>query len=101
LIYKKIKLHTFNSIGGEEGQVLGFQRVVVGEFGASALGLGLSSEGRVVDLEAAGLDDADVSRNTVTKLDLYNVSKNNVLSAQSELLAFTKNGGKLKISVSY
>lgn len=90
---------TFNSIGGEESQVLGFEWVVVGEFGASGLGLGLSGEGGVVHLEAAGLDNTDVSRNTVAKLDLYDVAKDNVLSAQGELLAFTENSGKLQVEL--
>lgn len=90
---------TFNSIGREESQVLGFQRVFVGEFRASGLGLGLSGEGGVVHLEATGLDNADVGRNTVAKLDLYDVAKDNFLSTQGELLAFTQNSGKLQVEL--
>ena len=41
---------TFDGVGGEESQVLGFQRVVVGALGGAGLRLGLSRQRRVVNL---------------------------------------------------
>ena len=41
---------TFDRVGGEEGQVLGLERVVVGEFNVARLRLGLARQRRVVHL---------------------------------------------------
>lgn len=61
---------SLNSIGGEEGEVLGFEGVLISEVRATGLRLGLSSQGGVVYLEASGLDDTDVGRDTISKLNL-------------------------------
>lgn len=61
---------SLNGVGREEGEVLGFKGVLIGEVGATGLGFGLSSEGGVVYLEASGLDDTDVGRDTISKLNL-------------------------------
>ena len=44
-------LLTLDTVGGEEADVAGLQRIVVGELGRSALRLRLARQGRVVHLE--------------------------------------------------
>merc|ERR1719431_192905 len=78
---------SLHSVGGEEGDVLGLQGVLVGEFRASGLGLGLASEGGVVHLESSALDDPQVSRTPVTELDFHDVSKGQLLSLHCDLLS--------------
>merc|ERR1719210_861072 len=65
---------SFNSIGGEESKILGFQWIFVGEFWSSGLGLRFSSEGRIVNLELSRFNDSEISRDSVSKLHLDNVS---------------------------
>ena len=48
-LYRTWRL-TFHSVGGEEGQVFGLERVFVGELGSPGLGLRLSGQGGVVHL---------------------------------------------------
>lgn len=44
---------TLNTVGGEEGNVAGFQRVVVGTVGWPGLGLWFTSQGWIVHLDRA------------------------------------------------
>lgn len=60
----------FDSVGGEECQILGLKRVLVGELMSAGLGLRLAGQTGVVHLESARLDDTDVSRDTVTEFNL-------------------------------
>lgn len=64
-----------DSVGGEESQVLGLQRVFVGELGSAGLRLRLAGQTRVVHFEAARFDDADVSGDPVAELYLIEVIK--------------------------
>lgn len=87
---------TFNSVGREETQILGLQRVLVCKVNTSALRLRLSSQRGIVHLEATALNDSDVRRDPVSKLDLHHVSKHDVLSPQCQLLTLSDNCGKLR-----
>ena len=87
--------NTFDGVGGEESQILGFQRVVVGEFGRSALRLGFSSQRGVVDFELARLDDTNIGRNTVAKFDFNNITAADFLGFDCLLLAITDDEGRL------
>lgn len=42
---------TLNAVGGEEGDVTGFQRVVMGAVGRPGLGLRFAGQGGIVNLE--------------------------------------------------
>lgn len=86
---------TFNSVGREETQILGLQRVLVCKVDTSALRLRLSSQGGVVHLETTTLDDSDVRRDPVSELNLHHVSEHNVLCAQCQLLTLSDHCGKL------
>merc|ERR1719232_64621 len=80
---------SFNSIGGEESQVLGFQGIIMGEFSATSLGLRLSSQGRVVNLEVPGLNDSHISWHSVSKLDLNDVTNGQFVSLDVNLFTVT------------
>lgn len=58
------------SVGGEESQVLGLKGVLVGELRAAGLGLRLAGQTGVVYFEAAGLDDTDISGNSIAEFNL-------------------------------
>lgn len=64
----------FNSVGREECQVLGLKGVLVGEIGATGLGLRLAGQTGVVHFEASRLDDTDVSWDTVAEFHLKYVA---------------------------
>merc|ERR1719422_138525 len=80
---------SFNSIGGEESKILGFQWIFVGEFWSSGLWLRFSSKGRVVNLELSGFNDSEISRNSVSKLHLDNVSESKFSGRYSDFLTVT------------
>ena len=88
-------MHTFNTVGREESQVPGLKGVLVGELGGPGLGLRFSSERRVVNLEAMGRDNSHVSRHSVTKLDLKDVSHAKFLSTDVEFLSTSDTEGIL------
>ncbi len=67
----------------------------MGELGRAGLRLRLPGQGRVVHLEAARLDDAQVGRDPVAKLDLDNVANDELLGAQRQLLSVAVNQGVL------
>ena len=59
----------------------------MGEFIVPGLGLGLSGEGRVVDLEASGFDNTNIGGHPITKLDLDDITDGQLLGFQSQLLS--------------
>ena len=73
--YKQDFKRTFDAVGTEKGDVLGFDGVVVGALGGSGLGLGLSGEGRVVDLHARSVDDPEIGGDPVSALHFHDVSQ--------------------------
>ncbi|TRY67839.1 hypothetical protein TCAL_15855 [Tigriopus californicus] len=81
---------SFHSVGREKGQVLGLQGIFMREFGASGLGFRFSGKRRVVDLEASCLNHSNISRYSVAKLDLDDVSQSEFLSLDGELLTVTE-----------
>ena len=87
---------TFNGIGGEEGQVLGLERVVVGELGVAALRLRLAGQRRVVHLEPARLDDADIGRDAVAEFHFDDVSDADLLGLHRLLEALAHHDGVLR-----
>ena len=87
---------SFDGVGGEEGDVFGFQRVLVGAFGRTRLRLRLSGERRVIDLESEGRDDTEVSRDTISSLDLDDISNDQFLCADLLLLTITIDKSILK-----
>merc|ERR1719341_1773209 len=74
-------------VGREEGQVLRLQGVLVSEFWAACLWLGLSGQGGVVHLQAPCLDDSEISWAPVSKLNLHDVTKSQFLSLHSDFLS--------------
>ena len=68
----------------------------MGEVGGTCLGLRLSGQGGVVHLESMGRNHTDISGNTVSKLHFNDVTNNELLSMDSQLLAATDNQGKLE-----
>ncbi len=86
---------TFYSIGREEGQVASFQRVVWGAIRIADLWLGLPGQRGVVHFEAVSRQDTDVTRDTVTKGDVHQVSYYKLLSVNVQFLAVTDNHRKL------
>merc|ERR1719422_83124 len=80
---------SFNSVCGEESKILGFQWIFVGEFWSSGLGLRFSSEGRVVNLELSSFNNSEISRNSVFKLHLDNVSESKFSGGDSDFLTVT------------
>ena len=65
-------------------------------FGSPGLGFRFSGERGVVHLEALGLEDAHVSGDTITKLDLYDVSKGELLSLNGQLISISNTEGILR-----
>merc|ERR1719322_1135373 len=80
---------SFHRIGGEESKILGLQWILVGEFWSSGLGLGFSSEGRIVNLELSGFNNSEICRNSVSKLHLDNVSESEFSGGDSDFLTVT------------
>ena len=102
IISNSIQFHrhvTFNGVGGEESQVLGFQRVLVGEFRAAALRFGFASQRRVVHFEASRFDDADVGGHTVAEFDLDDVTDRQLLGGDGHFLSVTDDQGELRDQV--
>jgi hypothetical protein len=64
------------TVGTEKGDVFSFQWVIVGEFVGPGLWFGFSGEGRVIDFHAGGLDDSDISWDSVSALDENDISDN-------------------------
>ena len=93
---KEKEKDTFDSVGREESQVLGLERVVVGELGVAGLRFRLAGERRVVHLEAARLDDADVGRDTVAEFHLDDVSDADLLGLHRLLEALAHHHGVLR-----
>ena len=87
---------TFDGVGGEESQVLRLQRVLVGELGVAALRLRLARQRRVVHLEAARLDDADVGRDAITEFHFDDVTDTDLFGLHRLLKAFAHHHGVLR-----
>merc|ERR1719384_1086505 len=80
---------SLHGVGGEESQVLGLQRIVVGEFRGPGLGLGLSSQGGVVHLETPGFQYPEIRGNSVSKFDFDNISQSKLGSRNRDFLPVT------------
>ena len=87
---------TFDGIGGEESQVLGFKRVLVGEFSIAALRLRLSRQRRVVYFEASRLNDTDVSGNAVAKFDFDDITDTDLFGFKCLLETLSHDNGVLR-----
>ena len=66
------------------------------KLGAPTLRLGLPGQGRVINLEALALDDSDVGRDSVPELDLEDVTDDEVLRLNANLVPLPESEGVLR-----
>mmetsp|Transcript_29783 Transcript_29783/g.50025 ORF Transcript_29783/g.50025 Transcript_29783/m.50025 type:complete len:1038 (-) Transcript_29783:437-3550(-) len=78
---------------GEEAKVLRLESSAdsLGAHGSAILGLGLASQGRVVNLELTGLDEADIRGNLVTVVEGNEIAGDELACVYDDHLAGTGN----------
>ena len=69
------------------------------EFRRAALRFGFARQRRVVDLELARFDDADVGRNSIAEFDFHDIADADLLGLDCLLLAVTDDQGGLRHQV--
>ena len=91
-----LKSRTFDGIGREESQILGFKRVLVGEFCVAALRFRLPRQRRVVYFEAARLNNTNISRNAVAKFDFDDITDADLFGFKCLLETLSHDNGVLR-----
>ena len=86
----------FDCIGGEKGNVLGFQRILMGEFRGSLLRFRFPSQRRVINFKTSGLQNSNISRDPISKLDLNDISKSQFISFDGNFVTISKAKGILR-----
>ena len=86
---------TFDTIGGEESNVSGFQDGGSGFFGITGLRFRFTSEGRVIDFHVGSLDDSKISWDSITTFDFDDITKDEFTGSESFLFTVTNAKGLL------